>query len=477
MQSQRKHVLIYAVVFSSVLSAVLPNLAWAEEKQWVIFHNNLSQEIKRINITLTFAPSGSIFYESSTRQIRSEEIQGSRKKDDYKQQLDFGVAVDGHQYIAQVRDADDFNIISRDSGRLCAAKILRTAEKNKPTIVKEGHIFLQREIEVPLEVSSKQLSVPLKEPVAGNATIVIYSNNPPAYEGNFNARIQGSLSGSTATENAFLNASITCRNSLDIKDRYLNLSVKPFNDQMASIAVNGKISDILMIGSAKLVVEKIASDSSEMVLALLNGDLVQEKKPGTTMEAGKPFPEFARVELVNRRLLALSDLKKQAGDDGYIVLIFGDFKKTTPAMPGYSDPRLQIRSLTLDEAMIVNTLKKDCEKTIVIGFVCQQLSPSDMYEKWLGRDLDFYVLSDFSNPLDMQFGGVGMEPYGYRRPDRPDRGETLRGQLGLPNETVITTLINGRGELVSINTDAGKELSGSLVQINKLMKENKKAGD
>jgi hypothetical protein len=331
---------------------------------------------------------------------------------------------------------------------------------------------------MPLDISSKQLSVPSKEPVAGNATIIIYGNNPPAYEGSFNTRIQGTLSGSTAIENAFLNASITCRNSLDIKDRYLNLSVKPFNDRMASATINGQISDTLAMGSAKLVVEKIASDSSEIVLALLNGDLVQEKKPGTTLEAGKPFPEFARVELVNRRLLTLSDLKKQAGADGYVVLIFGDFKKSAPAMPGYSDPRLQIRSLTLDEAMIVNTLKKDCEKTIVIGFVCQQLSLSDMYEKWLDCDLDFYVLSDFSNPLDVQFGGTGMEPYGFRRPDRPDnKGETLRGQLGLPNETVITTLMNGCGELVFINTDAGKELSGSLVQINKLMKENKKAGD
>jgi hypothetical protein len=262
-----------------------------------------------------------------------------------------------------------------------------------------------------------------------------------------------------------------------MKDRFLTLSVKPFNDQMAPVAVNGKISDILVFGSAKLVVEKIASDSSEMVLALLNGDLIQEKKVGTTMETGKPFPEFARVELVSRRLLTLSDLKKQAGDDGYVVLIFGDLKKTTPATPGYFDPRLQIKSLTLDEATIVNTLKKECEKPIVIGFVCQQLSPSDLYEKWLDRDLDFYVLSDFSNPLDMQFVGTGMEPYGFRRPDRPDRGETLRGQLGLSNETVITTLINGHGELVFINTDAGKELSGSLVQINKIMKENKKAGN
>jgi hypothetical protein len=475
MQFRGNHVLNF--VFLGVLLAVLSNYVRAEEKQWVVFYDDLSPEVRRISIPLTFNPSESTFYECSMQQVHSEEIQGAGKKEGYKQQFNFGTAVDGNQYTMQIREATDFKIISRDSDSLCEVKIFRTTGKNKPVIIKEGYIFFDREVEIPLEVSAIQLSIPTKEPVSGNATINIYNNDRPTYQGRFNVHIQGALSGSTTVENALINASITCRNSVDMKDRQLNLSIKPFNDQKAPAAVNGKISDILAVGSAKLVVEKIASDSSEMTLALLSGDLIQEKKPGAmVVKEGKLFPEFVRVELVNRRLLTLSDLKKQVGADGYVVLIFGEFKRTMPAMPGMPmhDPRFQVRSLTLDEVTMVDTLKNGCEKSVVIGFVCQQLSPADMYEKWLGQDLNFYVLSDFSNPVDMQFGSVGMERFGYRRPDSV---ETLRKQLGLPNDTIITILISGHGELISINTDAGKELSGSLVQINQLMKENKKAED
>ncbi len=131
-----------------------------------------------------------------------------------------------------------------------------------------------------------------------------------------------------------------------------------------------------------------------------------------------------------------------------------------------------MRNLLLDEMMISDILKKDCEKPIVISFVCQQLSISDLYEKWLGRDPEFRVLSDFSNPLDVQFGMVGMEPHMHRQ---QKRGETLRGKLKFENQKVITALIDGNGDLVYLNTDAGNELAGSLVQINTLMKEGKKA--
>jgi hypothetical protein len=471
MQPQRKHVVMCFVIILSVLSCLLPNFTLAGEKQWVVFQNDLSPEIKRINIPLNFTSSESLFYESTNRQVKSEAIPGSGKKDDYKQQFDFGVAVDGYQYLMQVRDTQDYKVISSNPEQLCGVKILRMDQKGKATLVKEGNVILQRSIEIPLEVPAQRLGIPSGEPLAGSAIIEIYRNDPSAYQGRFDVRLRGSLSGSSAMENASIDVSIMCRNSTDIKDRQLSLSVKPFDDRLASLATVGKLSDILMLGSAKLAVEKIASDGSEMVLALLNGQIIQEKNPETMLETGKLFPEFTRIELVNRRLLTLSDLKKQAGAEGYIVLIFGDLKKPLSGGPGFFDPRLQGKTLGLDDGMVVKTIKNECEKPVVICFVCRQLSLSDLYEKWLGRELEFCVLSEYSNPMEMRFLVPGMEHYGMNQ--RPDTGETLRGQLGLPADTVITALINGRGELVYINTNAVKELSGALVQINKMMKENK----
>lgn len=467
----QKRALINSILFvSMILLTMLSNQVGADEKQWIVFHDNISQDAKRINIKLEFTQSSSRFYDSSSHGVKSEVIKKARKKDKYKQQLNFGIAVDGNQYIVMIKDSSDMDIISQNSNRLCLAKVLRIKDNEKPKALKEGFMNLHRDLEIPLEVSPEQLSVPFKEPIKGILEINIHSNNHPLYEGRSRTVLNGTLSGSTSTEKVFLNASITCRSSLEMKGRYLNLSLKPFDDQMAPVSCNGRISDTLMLGSAKLVVEKMVSDSSELVLALLDGDLVQARKQDNTLpNIGKPFPAFARVELLKRQILTLDDLKKEAGADGYIVLIFGDFKI---AMPQHYGGRPPMQNLSLDEMMISDILKRDCKKPIVLSFVCQQLSLSDLYEKWIGHDPEFRVLSDFSNPLDIQFGMVGMEPHMYRR---QERRETLRGKLKFENQKVITALIDGNGDLVYLNIDAGNELSGSLVQINTLMKEGKKA--
>ena len=467
----QKQALINTILFSfMILLTILPNQVRADEKQWVVFRDNIPQEFERFNIILEFTHSSSRFYDASRHGIKTEEIKGGRKKDKYKQQLNLGMAVDGNQYVVMIKDATDIKIIRQNNAaRLCMAKVLRIKDKKKSETVKEGLLSLNRDLEMPLEVSPEQISVPSKEPVTGVLEINIYSNNYPVYEARCRTSLNGTLSGSTSTKKAVLNASITCKSSLELKDRYLNLTLKPFDDQMASASCNGKISDTLILGSAKLVVEKIASDSSGLVLAILDGDLDPLKKQDNAM-VGKPFPVFARVELVKRQLLTLDDLKKEAGSDGYVVLVFGDFKRAMPEF--YRGRRPSMRNLLLDEMMIFDILKKDYEKPIVIGFVCQQLSLSDLYEKWLGRDPEFHVLSDFSNPLNMQYIGISMEPHMYR----PfDRGETLRGKLKFENEKVIIALIDGNGDLVYLNTDAGNELAGSLTQINNLMKEGKKA--
>lgn len=469
MKSQ-KQVLIATMLCSVVIVlTVLWSPVRAEEKQWIALQDNIPQEVERFNIVLKFTNSDSSFYDVSQHNIKSEAIKDVFKKDNYKQQLDFGMAVDGYQYVALIKNASEMNVIGQNSDRLCMVKVLRIKDNKKPEIVKEGILPLNSDIEIPIEISPNQAIVPYKELIKGQLEINMYNDNP-VYEGRSRTTLNGTLSGSTSAKKAFLNASLTCRSSLDMKDRYLSLSLKPFDDQTVSASCNGKISDTLMLGSAKLVVEKIASDGSELVLALLDGSLDPVKKQDYAMATiGKPFPSFARVELVKRQLLTLDDMKKQAGADGYIVLIFGDFKRE---MSPYYGGRPHMRNLlSLDERMISDMLKKDCEKSIIIAFVCQQLALSDLYEKWLSHDPEFRVLSDFSNPLNV-FGAAGMDP---RMFNPSQRGETLRGNLKFENEKVVTVLIGGNGDTVYLNTDAANELASSLVQINNLMREGKKA--
>jgi len=465
----QKRVLINVILFSFIIFLVmLSSQVRAAEKQWVVFRDNIPQEVERFNIVLEFTQSDSRFCDIYQREIKSEEIKSKREKDEYKRQIDIGRVVDGNQYVMMVKDASDMNI-SQDSNRMYMVKVLRIKDNKKPEIVKEGLLARHSDLAIPLEISPEQLIVPFKDPIAGELKLKIYDDSHSVYEGRCRTIFNGDLSGSTSTKKAFLKASIRCKSSLELKDRELNLSLKPFDKQMSSASCKGKISDTLMLGSAKLVVEKIASDSSELVLALLDGDMEPlKKKDAAQAIVGKPFSNFARVELVKRQLLTLGDLTKEAGEEGYVVLIFGDFKRLTPGHYG----RPPMRNLSLDETMIANILKKDCEKNIVIGFVCQQLLFSDLYEKWLGIDPGFYVLSDFSNPLDIQFGMSWMNQQMYRN---FDSGETLRGKLKFEKDKVVTALIGGNRNLVYLNTDAGNGLAGSLVQINNLIKEGKKA--
>lgn len=472
MESKKQAVIapmLYCVVIALM---VLSSPAQAEDTPWIVLHENIPQEIERFTIPLKFEPSSSYFFDMPQQEIKSEDIKAAVKKEDYKKQLNAGTLIDGCQYTIQVKDASELNVINQSSDRLCIVRVLRTKENKKPEIVKEGLCFLNNNFGIPLEISPSQAAVPSEVPVKGQLEITIYLNDS-VYTGRCRTTLNGSLSGSATAQKTFLNATITCGNSLNLKTRNLALSLKPFSDQSVPASCNGVISDVLMLGSAKIVVEKIASDSSQLVLALLDGTLEQPLLPTQKIvmaEVGKPFPAFARVELVKRHLLTLDNLKKEAGDGGYVVLIFADFKRESSP---YFGGRPYIRNLSLDEKMISDMLKKDCEKPIILAFVCQQVSISDIYEKWLGRDLDFLVLSDFSNPL-FTLGSTGMPPGMMMMRNSPQTEETLRGSLKFDNEKIITVLIDGSGNTVYLNTDAGKELAGSLVQINNLMREDKK---
>jgi len=468
MRLQKQLLIIILFSFIAFLTT-LSSQAGADEKQWVILHDNIPQEAERFNIVLEFTPSDSRFFDVSLHGIKSDEIEGGRKKDEYKQKINFGVALDGNQYVMMVKDPTDMNI-GQDSNRMYMVKVLRIKDNKETETVKEGLLYRHSDLEIAIELSPKKLIIPFKDPVIGQLEVSISDDNYPIYEGECRTVFNGTLAGSTSTKKAFLKASITCKSSLEIKDRDIALSLKPFDEQGSSASCKGKISGTMTLGSAKLVVEKIASDSSELVLAILDGDITPVKNTDDAQAiVGKPFPSFARVELLKRQLLTLSDLTKEAGETGYVVLVFGDFKRL---MPEYYDRRLPSRSLSLDEMMISDILKKDCEKPVVICFVCQQLSVSDLYEKWLGKDPGFYVLSDFSDPLNIQFGISETNQHMLRNIDAV---ETLRGKLKFENQKVVTALIDGNQGLVYLNPDAGNSLSGSLVQINNMIKDGKKA--
>lgn len=459
-----------AALLSCTIFLIVSSPAKTEAKEWVILRDNLPEDLVRVTVKLTFTHSDSSFYSASSSNIKSIPIEESRRQEDYEQRIDLGRAIDGSRYEVLLKEADDVNIISENTEGMCMARILRTTGQDKAEVLREGLVRLQRELVIPLKVPAEQIGVPTPNPVQGRMQISIYRNNPPVFECRTSTLLNGTLSGSTSTDTALLNAAITCRESLALADRYLTLSLKPF-DNRPPVSGSGKVGDVLMLGAAKVVVEKITDDCSSLVLAVLDGVMEPPVKKAAQSPAavGKPFPAFARVELVKRQLLTLEDLLSQAGADGYVALVFGDFKQAM-SMPGYYGPP-QPRTLSLDETMIANILKRDCEKPVVLAFVCRQLSLTDLYEKWLGRDPEFYVLSDFSNPMDVLFSS-GPEPHRY---PRPEQTETLAGSLNFENDKVVTALLDGTGKLVCLDTDAAGTLSAVLVEMNTAIRQGKTA--
>ncbi len=473
MKSQRP--LSHSFIMTVILLAGLTTPLTAEEKQWLVLHTDITEEAPRIVLKMHYSQSNSIFYDMSRQRIESEDIEGAREED-YRRQFNLGTIADGNQYVVMFKQPKEIRFISQDSERICLAKVLRFREDGKTEdTLAEGLMTLQQGVKIPLQISPKELHLPYNKPLKGTLDMTIYGSNFPNYEARYQVTVGGTLSGTTSIDNALLEASLICNGSIEQTDWSVTLNVKPSDDRMAPASFRGTLTETLVLGSAKLLVEKIAEDSSELVLALIGGEMLQEKiMEETTAVVGEPFPPFARVDLVRRQHYTMDNLRKEAGPDGYVVLIFGDFKIQMSMQQSYGGMP-PMRLLSLDDKFITRILKNDCDKPIVIGFICQRLSIADLYGKWLGEDPDYYVLSDYSDPLNILFAGPTMEPHMVHQQMQRRGVETLRSQLKVNNENVITALIDGHGDLVYWNDNAGNELSASLVQINQLMQQGVQA--
>lgn len=444
--------------------------AQGPEKQWIAIHEQIPEGAARYKIKLKYTTSESgYFYNSARRSNIESDILPDGGIDGYKDRLDFGTQFDGYEYSALVQTARELCLLNRDGRQIGKARIIRSIDGEEQETVKEGYFYTNNNIDVPAEIPSEEFGLDLKEPLQCTFTLNIYGNSPDSYRGSMSARIKGSLTGSIFTSGANLEVSISYKDSLETKDAQIKVTLEPFDDEVPYDSAGGKITDILRLHSTKLVVEKIATDSSEIILAAIHGDLAQSAQGQSHLGINKPVPAFSRVDLIGRKLLTLEQLCKKAGRRGYIVMIFGDLKRQPSE---YYRPDMGTNKVTLDEAMILDILQRDSKTRPIVAFVCREMLLADLYEKWLGQDPGFHILSDYSNPMEMNFLLPSRRSSHYRQPMKV---ETLRGQFLLPENNVSIVLINGEGNLIYIDINAGKQLEESLTRINKLIRDNKTA--
>ena len=456
-------------IYFAVLLAALQTEDWADSqgKQWIVCWDQIPENAARYKINLRYEPSKSAFYRASQRNIKSVALAEEEQIDKYEQRISFDTAVDGCQYSILMRPANEVVLLNRDGMQILMARLLRSRQYSEAEILQEGCLFLGHQLKIPFELAGRQVGVPTTDVVPGTFYINIHGHTPYSYQGSFSTTIRGSVSGSTLIDGTSLELSLSHKESSQPKDWRVNLTVRVIGEEAPIDSAGGKIADVLTLQSAKLVVEKMSSDNSEIVLATLDGDVSKAKEGWlkSRLSIGKTLPAFARVDLTRRRLLTLEELRKEAWLKQHIVFIFGELKRQ-PSEYGYRGR--VISELMLDEAVILRTLQKGLKYSPVVVFVCRRLYLPDLYEKWLGQDVEFYVISDYSNPMDVQFWISSRHyPPSYDSPHNIT--ETLRGQFTLPEDKVSVLVTNDRGNLEYIKVDAGQELAEALAEINKLI--------
>lgn len=469
MKSRKIYRIGFGLIFSMILLTTLQADVWADNqgKQWVVFWDQIPEKSTRYSITLRYVPSRSSFYQASQRNIKSVLLSEAEQIENYTQRIEFDTAVDGCQYSILVRPANELVLLNRDGMQILMARVLRSKQGIKTKMLQEGYLFLGRRLEIPFELPGQQAGSPTTDLVPGTFSIDIYGHNQYSYEGSFSTALQGSVAGSTFIDGINLEVSLSHKESLQPSDWRVNLTVKAVDEEDPLDSAGGKITDVLKLRSAKLVVEKISSDGSEIVLATLDGDVSKAKGEWlkSRLSIGKTIPPFARVDLTRRKLLTLGELRREAWLKQHIVLIFGDLKRQPSE---YEHRGRAAGELMMDEAVILDTLQKGLKQSPVVVFICRRFYLPDLYGKWLGQDREFYVISDYSNPMDVQFWFPSRHyspPYDGPR----DGAETLRSQFALPENKVSVLVTNDRGNLEYIKVDAGQQLAESLAEINKLI--------
>ncbi len=476
MKSQKTFLIGWGVIFLVVLPTVLQVevCADSQQKQWVVFQERIPENAVRYSVALKYLPSEATLYSVSQGNIKSAALPEGEQTDGYKERINFGSAINGYQYSVLLRGADELALLNSDGRQIRKARILRSKQDVEPEVLKEGYLFLGSQLDIPFELPGQQFDLATNESVPGTFSFNIYGGDPYSSQGSFSTVLRGALTGSAFIEGANLGVSVSYKESLRPDDRYVSLTVQPLDEKVPYDSTSGKITDVLKLRAAKLVVEKIASDSSEIVLAVIHGDIKQTPKEEPYLSVSKPVPAFARVELIRRKLLTLEELCKKAGPKRHVVLIFGDLKRK-PAVPDYYYRGQVTGELTLDETMVLEILQRDLKYPPVVVFVCRRFFISDLYEKWLGQEPEFYIVADYSNPMNVQLWSPFRDSPPYSPPySRPSvKEETLREQFVLPESKVSILLVNGEGKLAYINVDVGQQLAESLTEINKLISSKK----
>lgn len=428
--------------------------------KYVMLNQGVPKEAERITVPLQATATGNSYSGQST-QVSSGEI-----PEDYKSLAESGKfttyfdlgAPDGEsRYFGLARNADAPKTLSRfNNNEVLYMAVFRvdTATSAAPEKLLEGSIGMGNQMEIPSRSRNHHLGKN-QLPVGGAYQFSINGRSGSGFSGYVQRAYNVTLQGGSIAQGSKYNVTVNPLNDLKPNaNQQILLKVEPLEPNVSPRSATLPMGDVIQLFSSKLVVEKVAADYSEIVLAAVQGSFgkIAEEQAARLSK----MPSFLQVELFDRKPMSGEDVLAAAKGRA-TVMIFGELPAA--ASPNFSYQPAGSPNLQVDERTLISLLGRGAERAPQVVFVVRQIDLKALYDQYLGQRPDFLVLADFVDPLQTTFrtpantmqGGIY---YGAGSQARP----SLRDSFGLPEGKISVVVFDASGRVVYLKPDVGGDI-------------------
>ena len=379
---------------------------------------------------------------------------------------DVATLPDGTRYVVILNEDKTVKFLNRNESGMLYARLYRIGAETgaKPEILREGFQSSGNDVTVPVEMQLPGIGATRVKKLR---TEIGYSLNNyqngkfQVYTGR-GAPIQ--LTGSELTKEGKLTATVTVPGEMVVtRETQVSLRFEPIVPGLPEHSALGKVTDFLTLGSARFVVTALEPDFSKITLAVVAGSL--EKTIKEQLQVGAQMPLFSQVDLVSRRVVTREDLMATSKRSP-IIFIFGDLVSLLSRNPYGPPPGSGTASnLPLPTPEIAKQLGLEMQSKPVVVFVTRQIGLDFLYGDLRNQTPDYFILSDFADPLKTTFRTPQQGPGGWYGPQySAAREPSLRQLFNLPERTVSVAAFDSSGKVVYVKADAASEFLTSLAE-------------
>jgi hypothetical protein len=383
----------------------------------------------------------------------------------------------GTSYVAVLNEEKTIKFLTRYDSPMWYARLYRinTNSNAKPEILKEGLQTPGNDVSIPVDVELPGIGATKLKKLR---TEVGYSltgsqNGKPQVYGGRGPSLQ--VVGSEVTTEGKLTLTITVPEELTVtQNTQASLRFEPLTPGLPERSANANIGDFLTLGAARFVVTAVEPDFSQATLAVVAGSLAETLKQ--QLQLGAEMPPFSQVDLAARKTVTRESLLALAEQSSPIIFVFGDLQSSASRNP-YSPPTGMGMSppLPLPAPDIAEQLRLELEPKPLILFVTRQIGLDFLYGELRNKIPEYFILTDFADPVRTSF--VAPQPYpgmSYRPQYPGSREPSLRQLFNLPEGRLSVVAFTPSGKVVYVKADAASDFLQTLAEARDTVKKQLK---